>query len=377
MSDDQHPEIVIVKRHARHVDEHHGGAWKIAFADFMTAMMALFLVLWLISSTSEKQRRAVAQYFNPVKLVDMTTMEKGFHDPKETEHGSGRMTEPTPSEKGARESDPAAMDVEGAKLSGQAKRLASNPQAGVRMARDARSRQGPAPKRGESGGDPANAADLVEASDRALAEAFADPFATVPNSPRPPDEADPEEAESRPGRQRSRPRSAGGDNVPELAALTPDAAEVAALESEIRAGVGPGADKPAAPRLEIRATDEGLLISLTDAADATMFAIGSAEPHRRTIELIQRIALSLAKRPGSIVVRGHTDSRPYRTGTSDNWRLSTARAHAARDVLVRGGLGEGRIERVEGHADRSPKVAADPAAPENRRIEILLRKVEG
>jgi chemotaxis protein MotB len=84
LSDDRHPEIVIVKRHARHVDEHHGGAWKIAFADFMTAMMALFLVLWLISSTSDKQRRAVAQYFNPVKLVDMTTLKKGFHDPKDT-----------------------------------------------------------------------------------------------------------------------------------------------------------------------------------------------------------------------------------------------------------------------------------------------------
>ena len=40
-----HPEIIIVKRHSAHEEEHHGGAWKIAFADFMTAMMAFFLVL--------------------------------------------------------------------------------------------------------------------------------------------------------------------------------------------------------------------------------------------------------------------------------------------------------------------------------------------
>ena len=48
----------------------------MAYADFVTAMMALFLVLWLISSTSEKTRHTVAQYFNPVKLVDMSTLKK-------------------------------------------------------------------------------------------------------------------------------------------------------------------------------------------------------------------------------------------------------------------------------------------------------------
>jgi flagellar motor protein MotB len=37
-----HPDIIIVKRHSAHEEEHHGGAWKIAFADFMTAMMAFF-----------------------------------------------------------------------------------------------------------------------------------------------------------------------------------------------------------------------------------------------------------------------------------------------------------------------------------------------
>jgi chemotaxis protein MotB len=89
MADSDHHEIFIIKRHASHECEHHGGAWKIAFADFMTAMMALFLVLWLISSTSDKTKHTVAQYFNPVKLVDMTTLKKGFRDPKETEMGSG------------------------------------------------------------------------------------------------------------------------------------------------------------------------------------------------------------------------------------------------------------------------------------------------
>src|ERR1700687_4943358 len=44
---------------------HHGGAWKVAYADFVTAMMAFFLLMWLINSTTEDQRRGIADYFTP------------------------------------------------------------------------------------------------------------------------------------------------------------------------------------------------------------------------------------------------------------------------------------------------------------------------
>jgi chemotaxis protein MotB len=54
--------IIIIKKRARH-DDHHGGAWKVAYADFVTAMMALFIVLWLMSS-SAGVKKAVAGYFN-------------------------------------------------------------------------------------------------------------------------------------------------------------------------------------------------------------------------------------------------------------------------------------------------------------------------
>ncbi len=53
---------IIIKRRAAHA-AHHGGAWKVAYADFVTAMMALFIVLWLMSS-SDAVRRAVAGYFS-------------------------------------------------------------------------------------------------------------------------------------------------------------------------------------------------------------------------------------------------------------------------------------------------------------------------
>ncbi|MFX0542033.1 flagellar motor protein MotB [Roseovarius sp. S4756] len=45
---------------------HHGGAWKVAYADFVTAMMAFFLLMWLLNATTEKQRKGLADYFSPV-----------------------------------------------------------------------------------------------------------------------------------------------------------------------------------------------------------------------------------------------------------------------------------------------------------------------
>ena len=86
MSDIEPAEIVIVRRRAHAGEEgHHGGVWKIAFADFMTAMMAFFLVLWIVNSTSKETRSSVARYFNPVKLAETSPARKGLQDPKEAD----------------------------------------------------------------------------------------------------------------------------------------------------------------------------------------------------------------------------------------------------------------------------------------------------
>ncbi|MDR6144772.1 chemotaxis protein MotB [Sphingomonas sp. SORGH_AS870] len=63
------PKIVIVKKIiADGHGGHHGGAWKVAYADFVTAMMAFFLLLWLLGATTEKQRKGIADYFAPTLL---------------------------------------------------------------------------------------------------------------------------------------------------------------------------------------------------------------------------------------------------------------------------------------------------------------------
>ncbi|GBR48176.1 flagellar motor protein MotB [Neokomagataea thailandica] len=59
---------IIIKRYDVQEATYHGGAWKIAYADFVTAMMAFFLVMWLINATTEEQRRGIASYFNPMAI---------------------------------------------------------------------------------------------------------------------------------------------------------------------------------------------------------------------------------------------------------------------------------------------------------------------
>lgn len=62
--------VIIKRKKISNSAEHHGGAWKVAYADFVTAMMAFFLLMWLLNATTEKQRKGLADYFNPVVPVN-------------------------------------------------------------------------------------------------------------------------------------------------------------------------------------------------------------------------------------------------------------------------------------------------------------------
>src|SRR5579863_5245639 len=61
-----------MSRRQKHEDnEGHGGQWKVAYADFVTAMMAFFLIMWLVSSATETQRAVIAKYFSTTSLFDL------------------------------------------------------------------------------------------------------------------------------------------------------------------------------------------------------------------------------------------------------------------------------------------------------------------
>jgi chemotaxis protein MotB len=68
--------IKKVKKVAAH--GHHGGAWKVAYADFVTAMMAFFLLMWLINTTDPEQKRGIAEYFAPASVSESTSGSGGI-----------------------------------------------------------------------------------------------------------------------------------------------------------------------------------------------------------------------------------------------------------------------------------------------------------
>ena len=70
--------IIIKKIKKVSAEGHHGGAWKVAYADFVTAMMAFFLLMWLINTTSPEQKKGIADYFAPASVSETTSGSGGI-----------------------------------------------------------------------------------------------------------------------------------------------------------------------------------------------------------------------------------------------------------------------------------------------------------
>ena len=73
MAEDKSKQTVIIKRVKKGDHAAHGGAWKIAYADFVTAMMAFFLLLWLLNSVTQEQLEGISNYFAPVSISGTTS----------------------------------------------------------------------------------------------------------------------------------------------------------------------------------------------------------------------------------------------------------------------------------------------------------------
>jgi len=122
--------IIVKKVIVSGGDGHHGGAWKVAYADFVTAMMAFFLLLWLLGATTEDQRKGLADYFTPtlVKMRENSAGSDGMLggssliDPDNYPHAAGQtgtqaITIPRgakggPTEGGAEEAERRRQDIE-------------------------------------------------------------------------------------------------------------------------------------------------------------------------------------------------------------------------------------------------------------------------
>ncbi|SIP99437.1 chemotaxis protein MotB [Rhizobium sp. RU33A] len=440
MSEDNHHhgknEIIIVKRHKGDHDGAHGGAWKIAYADFMTAMMAFFLVMWLVNAANEETKASVASYFNPIQLADEKPTEKGLEKPVETSEGEEKKERSQVDEDEDKVGSAAATGDDQTASSGDEANYSEadffeNPysvlaeiaqEVGQQANVSAKGEGGAAdsgPSTGAQGGEayrdpfdpdfwtqqvqtavgpPGDPTDAQTPAEQAQTAPPADPDASEPSTEpeqqialvvpgqRPDPSATPTEAMTADKPAESEASELGQTEQPlEDVAEKPETAEaqlevqLAAadnLKAEIENAIGGAAGK-LAEGLLVTPTEGGLLVTISDQSDAAMFNVGSAVPRRELVIAMEKLGQILQAKPGRIVIRGHTDARPFRGTENDNWRLSMARAHSAYFMLVRGGLNEDRVEQVSGFADRRLQVPDDPLADANRRIEILIEAEQG
>ncbi|EYR80384.1 MULTISPECIES: MotB family protein [unclassified Shinella] len=395
-------EIIIVKRHGDHEGDHHSAAWKIAYADFMTAMMAFFLVMWLVNAANEKTQASVASYFNPIKLTDDKPADKSVKKPANS--AEGEATQDKSKEQGQQqasgngaESGKDEKTTAGEEAKYSEANFFENPYSVLSEIAQEVGQQANVSAKGEGG-----AATSGPATGANGGEAYRDPFdpdfwtQQVEIS-----QATDAGSEGKTGQQ----MAAASDDTVKEALAKEEAEKAAAAKAEAEKAVAEAAkakedekktaeEKKAdelkkqlaeqigtlgklAEGLSVTPAEGGLLVSLTDQLDTPMFNVGSAVPKREMVLAMEKIGKVLEGRPGAIAIRGHTDARPFAGGKNDNWKLSMDRAQSAYYMLVRGGLEEKRVSQVTGFADRRLKVPADPMADANRRIEILIQAEGG
>ncbi|WP_321856728.1 flagellar motor protein MotB [Paraburkholderia tropica] len=271
------PRPRVVKRGAGRQRDEPVSAWKLAYADFMTALMAFFLLMWIMTSATPSQRTGIAEYFDeplrvplpggdriavnssiiPASGGDISTTESGV-----VQHTDGTMLHPESQISSLRGEDGAREQVR-----------------------------------------------LHDLQIRLLLAIQANPV-------------------------------------------------LARFQQQIR----------------VDSTLAGLRIEIVDSQRRPMFATASAEVEPYMRDILHTLGLMFNDVPNHLVIEGHTDAAPYAGGEVgySNWELSMARANASRRELIAGGLDAGKVLRVAGLAATQNLDRANPLAPENRRISLVV-----
>ena len=120
-------------------------------------------------------------------------------------------------------------------------------------------------------------------------------------------------------------------------------------------------------------TGEGLRIELVENSNGVFFESGNAQPTTLGLQAIGLLASQLGDLPNAIILEGHTDAAAYGTAKGyGNWELSTDRAHEARRIMQAHSVRPDQIKQIRGYADQSPRNAANPLDPSNRRISVIV-----
>lgn len=129
--------------------------------------------------------------------------------------------------------------------------------------------------------------------------------------------------------------------------------------------------------LNITITEEGLRIEFLESAAGVFFENGRSSPSPAGIEIFTRLAEQVSTLPNLVVIEGHTDAKPFVSDSGySNWELSADRANAVRRLMQEHGLRADQVAQVRGYASQQLRKPEAPEDPSNRRISVLIRKVE-
>ena len=287
---------------------HHGGAWKVAYADFVTAMMAFLLLLWLLNATTDEQKRGIADYFTPASVS------KNFSG------GGGVLAGQTLSESGVMRQDRSSVNLTIA--------LPSDPNVPTQQEADI----APEQKTGKDADQTSPTID--ELDDSAI--------------------IDRKDLEQLLAQQEEQQFAEAEEQLRQAIESVPELQELAENLIVDRTPEG----------LRIQIVDQAKY-SMFPLGSAEMYDHTS-----KLMELVANAIRDLPQRvaiKGHTDAAPYRADNGY-----SNWELSTDRANASRRALIGSGLAAARVAQVIGRADQDPFLPDDPLSPQNRRISIIL-----
>src|SRR5512135_1638920 len=293
---------LIVKKIRRTKEEpHHGGAWKVAYADFVTAMMSFFLLLWLLNVTTDIQKRGIADYFEPTMA-------------SRSNSGAGGVLG------GLTMGQPGAQDLP-----------ASPPSFHLNMPALRQPDDGDDGDQGGTAGPDKHKDGTAESKTADGRVADGKPQDGKTGEGKPADGRTGEKPSEKPDVKVVEPKPVEAMTQAELQKRLVEREEkqFAAAEFALRQAIQDVPElKNLADNLLIDQTPEGLRIQIVDQEKRSMFPLGSAQLDPAAQKLMALVSQVVAKLPNKVSITGHTDAQPYAFGRNyGNWELSSDRAN--------------------------------------------------
>jgi chemotaxis protein MotB len=326
MADEEVP-IIIIKKGGGH-GGHHGGAWKIAYADFVTAMMAFFMVMWLVNSAEVTTKQSIASYFRRPGMFDHghgTPLEMGsigiLNDSYAPPKPQDSRELPWQVREKLKDEEHEEIDKPLIQANGLAEQESKD---SINLLTDENSKSK----------KQVDKIDFIKPSE-------------ITNIIKPYD--------GKTGKTALKAK---------LQDLSRDFSNFLHSNPDLEEVLG---------KIEVQVESDGLVLEIMDTAKRSMFGAGSARVLPEAYPAFKVIVTKLKSITESIEIRGHTDAAPFAAvGGYSNWELSLARANEARKLIQEFGFEEKIIKGIVGKASNELKDLEDPSSPSNRRITMKL-----